>query len=77
MLIFFCFPKEFYASYDVWTGIRTAVALALFFLFTVTLIVYKSKCKRQRKYELYPTLEEIPGGRPLDYYDYWCSTQIG
>ncbi|RXG71428.1 hypothetical protein Avbf_01225 [Armadillidium vulgare] len=29
----------FYATYNVWTGIRTAVTLTLFFLFTVTVIL--------------------------------------
>ncbi|XP_071521119.1 uncharacterized protein [Panulirus ornatus] len=67
--------KEFYSTYDVWTGIRTAITLALFFVFTVTLILYKSKCKPRRKYELYPSLEDMPG-RPLDYYDYWCSSPV-
>ncbi|XP_045126782.1 serine/arginine repetitive matrix protein 1-like [Portunus trituberculatus] len=65
--------KKFYSTYDVWTGIRTAVTLALFFVFTVTVILYKSKCKPRRKYELYPSLEDMPG-RPLDYCDYWCSS---
>ncbi|KAG0721390.1 hypothetical protein GWK47_046570 [Chionoecetes opilio] len=65
--------KKFYSTYDVWTGIRTAMTLALFFVFTVTVILYKSKCKPRRKYELYPSLEDMPG-RPLDYCDYWCSS---
>ncbi|KAK4303645.1 hypothetical protein Pmani_024354 [Petrolisthes manimaculis] len=68
--------EEFYSTYDVWTGIRTAITLALFFIFTVTLILYKSKCKPRRKYELYPSLEDMPG-RPLDYCDYWCSSNEG
>ncbi|KAG7168860.1 hypothetical protein Hamer_G011527 [Homarus americanus] len=67
--------EEFYSTYDVWTGIRTAITLALFFVFTVTLILYKSKCKPRRKYELYPSLEDMPD-RPLDYYDYWCSSPV-
>ncbi|XP_045592706.2 uncharacterized protein [Procambarus clarkii] len=67
--------EEFYSTYDVWTGIRTAVTLALFFIFTVTLILYKSKCKPRRKYELYPSLEDMPD-RPLDYYDYWCPSPV-
>ncbi|XP_068236762.1 uncharacterized protein [Palaemon carinicauda] len=67
--------EEFYSTYDVWTGIRTAVTLALFFIFTVTLILYKSKCKPRRKYELYPSLEDMPG-RPLDYCDYWCASPV-
>ncbi|XP_037803621.1 flocculation protein FLO11-like [Penaeus monodon] len=64
---------EFYSTYDVWTGIRTAITLALFFIFSVTIILYKSKCKPRRKYELYPSLEDMPG-RPLDYYDYWYNS---
>ncbi|XP_066940156.1 uncharacterized protein [Macrobrachium rosenbergii] len=67
--------EEFYSTYDVWTGIRTAITLALFFIFTVTLILYKSKCKPRRKYELYPSLEDMPG-RPLDYCDYWCASPV-
>nr|XP_053627681.1 serine/arginine repetitive matrix protein 2-like [Cherax quadricarinatus] len=67
--------EEFYSTYDVWTGIRTAVTLALFFIFTVTLILYKSKCKPRRKYEPYPSLEDMPG-RPLDYCDYWCPSPL-
>ncbi|KAK8754198.1 hypothetical protein OTU49_014819, partial [Cherax quadricarinatus] len=67
--------EEFYSTYDVWTGIRTAVTLALFFIFTVTLILYKSKCKPHRKYEPYPSLEDMPG-RPLDYCDYWCPSPL-
>ncbi|ROT70340.1 hypothetical protein C7M84_011390 [Penaeus vannamei] len=66
-------PTEFYSTYDVWTGIRTAITLALFFIFSVTIILYKSKCKPRRKYELYPSLEDMPG-RPLDYYDYWYNS---
>ncbi|XP_050717828.1 serine/arginine repetitive matrix protein 1-like [Eriocheir sinensis] len=65
--------QEFYSTYDVWTGIRTALTLALFFVFTVTVILYKSKCKPRRKYELYPSLEDMQAGT-LDYCGYWCSS---
>ncbi|XP_018019659.1 flocculation protein FLO11 [Hyalella azteca] len=64
--------QEFYATYDVWTGIRTAITLALFFLFTVSVILYKSRCKKSKPFDVYPSLEDVPE-RPLDYCDFWCS----
>ncbi|XP_076068947.1 uncharacterized protein LOC143041107 [Oratosquilla oratoria] len=67
--------EEFYASYDVWTGIRIASTLAVFFTFTVTIILYKSKCKKQRKYELYPSLEDMQN-RPFEGYDHWCVSPL-
>ncbi|KAF2350995.1 hypothetical protein FHG87_018249 [Trinorchestia longiramus] len=68
--------QEFYSTYDVWTGIRTAITLALFFLFTVSVILYKSRCKKSRPFEMYPSVEDLPD-RPLDYCDYWCNNPIG
>lgn len=39
---------EFYAKYDVMTGIRIAATLGGFFIFMVFLVVYKSRSKSSK-----------------------------
>lgn len=43
--------EEFYATYDVMTGIRIAVTLGGFFAFVVLLVLVKSKSKTERALE--------------------------
>ena len=69
-IAFHWFFQEFYATYDVWTGVRTAVTLALFFLFTVSVIAYKSRCKKP-----VPVCQQPDMPQPIDYCDYWTTAR--
>ncbi|KAF0308430.1 hypothetical protein FJT64_020322 [Amphibalanus amphitrite] len=50
--------RQFYNTYNAWTGINIAASLGGFFMLLILLLLYKSKCKRRSKYPPCPSVED-------------------